>query len=122
MKDSERAIDWLYRSADSGDALAEQLLQTLVLPVEGSIETAEMVADTVRAFDPLLASRMMLARHFGLTKLEAMVVNPETGLRPWGLVVDRNPFIVQGRLSAPRAIPALTDRALSAAAAAAKLF
>jgi TPR repeat protein len=122
LKDSERAIHWLFQSAGCGDTLAKQLLQTLVLPVEGTIDAAQVMADAVRAFDPLLASRMMLARHFGLTKLEAMVVNPETGLRPWGLVVDRNPFIVQGRLSAPRAVPAVTAHALSTAAAAAELF
>jgi TPR repeat protein len=122
LKDSERAIHWLYQSANRGDALAKQLLQTLILPIEGAIEHAQAVADAVRTFDPLLASRLMLARHFGLTKLEALVVNPVVGLRPWGLVVERNPFIVQGRLSAPRAVPAVTTEALRTAVAAADLF
>ena len=35
-------------------------------------------------------------------------------MRPWGLVVGKNPFISQIRLSAARAIPALSDAALLA--------
>jgi hypothetical protein len=44
------------------------------------------------------------------------------GLRPWGLVVGRNPFISQIRLSAARAIPALGEAALQAARRAASFY
>ena len=49
---------------------------------------------------------------FGLTKLEALTVDPAQGERAWGLVVGRNPFICQTRLSAPRAVPALSPAIL----------
>jgi hypothetical protein len=44
------------------------------------------------------------------------------GLRDWGLVVGRNPFIAQVRLSAPRAVPAVSAQALAQARQAAALF
>ena len=65
---------------------------------------------------------MALARHYGLTKLEALCVDPADGLRPWGLVVGRNPFISQIRLSAARAIPALDEAALDALRRAAAFY
>lgn len=123
LEESERAIHWLFQAHSQGDCRATELLQTLVLPVDdGDAEMAQMSTKAIRMDDPFLASRLMLARYFGLTKLEAMTVDPVNGLRPWGLVVDRNPFIVHGRLSAPRAIPAVTDEARRAAIAAAGLF
>lgn len=110
---SEQAISWLYRSARLGkDLLAQQLLNTLVLPVTGSDLEANVAIEELDRSDPRLATRLRLARHFGLTKLEALVVDPAEGKRPWGLVVGRNPFIRQIRLAAPRAIPALSDDAL----------
>ena len=45
--------------------------------------------------DPRLAVRIELARQFGLTKLEALCVDPVDGARPWGLVVGRNPFVAK---------------------------
>lgn len=121
LKHSEEAIHWLYQSSEGGDALASQLLRTLVIPMPRLLSEAEAAASQVGVFDPPLGSRLMLARHFGLTKLEAMVVVPASGLRHWGLVVERNPFIIQGRVSAPRAIPAVTLEAKAAAIKAAEL-
>ncbi|WP_326543925.1 hypothetical protein [Pseudorhodoferax sp.] len=122
LQDSEQAIHWLWLAADQGDAHAHRLLESLVLPVDGNEADAASALEQVRAADPWLAARLTLARHFGLTKLEALAVDPAEGLRPWGLVVGRNPLIVKSRLAAPRAIPALDDAALRAARHAAALF
>ncbi len=122
LAESEQAIAWLHAAAGQGDAHATTLLRTLVLPVPGSEAEANWALQQVRAADPLLAARLALARAFGLTKLEALSVDPVQGLRPWGLVVGRNPFIVQAHLAAPRAVPALDARAQHAADAAAALY
>jgi TPR repeat protein len=119
---SEQAIEWLHRAASCGDAPAKELLRSLVLPVPGASEAAAAAIEQVRGSDPWLALRLELARAFGLTKLEALCVDPVDGLRSWGLVVGKNPFITQQRLSAPRAVPALTDAALDSARRAAAWF
>lgn len=113
IAESEQAICWLYRSARQGDLHAKRLLNSLVLPVSGSDSTANEAIEELDRSDPRLATRLRLARRFGLTKLEALVVEPAQGKRPWGLVVGANPFIRQIRLAAPRAIPALSDEALA---------
>ncbi len=112
ITESEQAICWLYRAARESDLHAKQLLNSLVLPVSGSDQEAKVAVDELDRADPWLAARLRLARHFGLTKLEALAVDPAAGKRPWGLVVGPNPFIMQIRLAAPRAIPALSDAAL----------
>ena len=112
ITESEQAIGWLYRAAREGDLHAKQLLNSLVLPVSGNASEANVAMEELSRADPWLATRLRLARHFGLTKLEALAVDPAAGKRPWGLVVGPNPFIVQIRLAAPRAIPALSDAAL----------
>ncbi len=122
LQDSEQAIHWLWQAAAQDDDHARRLLGSLVLPVEGSDADAASALEQVRAADPWLATRLTLARNFGLTKLEALSVDPAGGLRPWGLVVGRNPYIVKSRLAAPRAVPALDDAALRAARQAALLF
>jgi hypothetical protein len=38
-----------------------------------------------------------------------MTVDLVGGHRPWGLLVGRNPFIRHAKLSAPRAVPAISD-------------
>lgn len=122
LADTEQAIEWLHRAAAAGDRHATSLLQSLVLPLEGDDAEAAAAIQTVQRDDPWLAMRMQLARHFGLTKLEALCVDPSEGVRSWGLVVGRNPFISQVRLSAARAVPALDEAALDAARRAAALF
>jgi TPR repeat protein len=122
LADSEQAIQWLYQAAEANDVHAANLLQSLVLPLEGEEGAAESAIELVRRDDPWLAVRMQLSRQFGLTKLEALCVDPADGLRPWGLVVGKNPFISQIRLSAPRAIPAMSAAALEAARRAAAFF
>jgi TPR repeat protein len=122
LAESEPAIDWLHQAASQGDAAAKELLRSLVLPVNGRDEDASSAIEQVRRTDLSLAVRLELARDFGLTKLEALCVDPAQGLRPWGLVVGKNPFISQARLSAPRAVPAVSDAALAAARRAASFF
>ena len=122
LHESEQAIQWLYQAAAAKDAHAASLLRSLVLPLAGELAEAEAAIALVRREDPWLAVRMQLSRHFGLTKLEALCVDPTEGLRSWGLVVGKNPFISQIRLAAARAIPALTDDALEALKRAAAFF
>ena len=112
LAETEQAIGWLHKAANEGDDHALDLLSSLHLPLRGSAAEARSAIEEVRRDYPWLALRMQLSRDFGLTKLEALCVDPADGLRPWGLVVGKNPFIVQSRLSAPRAIPALTTAAL----------
>jgi len=92
------------------------------LPLAGGDAEARSAIELVRQDDPWLAIRMQLSRYFGLTKLEALCVDPAEGLRPWGIVVGKNPFISQIRLSAARAIPSLSDAALRTAQRAAAFF
>jgi hypothetical protein len=122
LPESEQAIQWIHRAATQGDAPAKDLLRSLVLPMQGHADDAMAAIEQVRRHDPWLATRLELARHFGLTKLEALCVDPADGLRPWGLVVGKNPFITQTRLAAPRAVPAVHEAALDAARRAASLF
>lgn len=113
LTESERAIGWLFQASAQGDAHAKTLLASLVLSLEGNDEDALAAISELQKSDPWLATRLRLSRQFGLTKLEALTVDPADGLRPWGLVVGQNPFILQARLSAPRAIPAVSASALA---------
>jgi TPR repeat protein len=114
VADSETAIHWLHAAATQGDQPALALLRTLVLPIGGEEEAAARAIDLIRSADPWLAARLRLSREFGLTKLEALCVDPIAGKRPWGLVVGQNAFIVLSKLSAPRAVPALGPAAADA--------
>lgn len=122
LASSEQAIAWLHMAASEGDVPAKEVLRSLVLPVKGRHEDASAAIEQIRRADPWLAVRLELARDFGLTKLEALCVDPAEGLRPWGLVVGKNPFITQSRLSAPRAVPATSEAALEALRRAASFF
>jgi TPR repeat protein len=122
LPESEQAIHWLHQAAAQGDEPAAALLKSLVLPVPGADDEAAQALQQIGRSDPWLAVRLQLARLFGLTRLEALCIDPAEGLRPWGLVVGRNPFITQARLAAPRAVPALSAAALEAARRAASLF
>ena len=113
LNESEQAMGWLFQASAQEDAHARTLLASLVLPLEGREDEAQAAISELQNSDPWLAMRLRLSRQFGLTKLEALTVDPVDGLRPWGLVVGRNPFISQVRLSAPRAIPAVSASALA---------
>lgn len=122
LESSEQAIHWLHLAASAGDGPAKELLRSLVLPVKGHHEDASSAIEQIRRADPWLAVRLELARVFGLTKLEALCVDPAEGLRSWGLVVGKNPFITQNRLSAARAVPATNESALEVLKRAASFF
>jgi TPR repeat protein len=122
LEDSECAIAWLHQAHLKGDCHASALLKTLVLPLEGSDADADAAIGVVAESDPWLAARLRLSRQFGLTKLEALSLDPPSSARPWGLVVGRNPYVKQIRLSAPRAVPALTPHALDQLRAVGMLF
>ena len=112
LKDSESGIHWLHEAGKQGDTFAMRLLKSLVLPLAGDDDEAEHAIEAVRRTDPWLAVRLRMSRDFGLTKLEALCADPTDGRRPWGLVVGKNRFIAQSKLSAPRAVPALSLAAL----------
>lgn len=112
LKDSETGIHWLHEAAKQGDSFALRLLKSLVLPLAGDDGEAEHAIEALRRTDPWLAVRLRMSRDFGLTKLEALCADPTDGRRPWGLVVGHNRFIAQSRLSAPRAVPAVSPAAL----------
>ncbi|MGV8822856.1 hypothetical protein [Methylibium petroleiphilum] len=108
---AEQAISWLHQAAGAGDSEATGLLETLVIrPGNREAEACDVINE-IRSRDAQIASRLLLARHFGLTKREATLVNPATGRRAWGLVVERNPFFVKPGLCAPRALPILSEAA-----------
>lgn len=113
LHESEQGIRWLHEAAKGGDSHAAQLLRSLVLRIPSTdTQAADEALSEIRKDDPWMACRLQTARDFGLTKLEALSADLSAGARPWGLVVGPNPFISQAKLSAPRAIPALTPEVL----------
>lgn len=122
IDDSERALAWLHRAAGHGDLHAIRLLRSMVLPVAGDDAAAREATALVARSSPWLAARLAVSRHFGLTRLEALSMDPAQGLRPWGLVVGPNRFVRKARLAAPRAVPALGEPAMGVLQAAARLF
>lgn len=122
LRTSQEAVEWLYRAFQQGDAHAQGLLRSLVLPVRGSDDDAQAAIQKVEVHAPWLAARLRIARDFGLTKQEALSIDPPTCVRPWGLVTGYNPFIAQTRLAAPRAVPATSPRALENLRRASTLF
>lgn len=112
LRDSEQGIHWLHAAALQGDDCAVRLLKSLVLSLPGDDDVADQAIESIRRSYPWLAIRLRLSRDFGLTKLEALCTDPCEGKRPWGLVVSKNPFIVLTKMSAPRAVPAVSQAAL----------
>lgn len=107
LREAEQGMNWLFLAAQAQDMHAQGLLRSFLLPVGGDeTEATQGIAELAKS-NPALSARLRVARDFGLTKLEAMTVDVVTGMRPWGLVVGKNPFIQHARLAAPRAVPAL---------------
>ncbi|MFZ5546242.1 MAG: tetratricopeptide repeat protein [Pseudomonadota bacterium] len=122
VAESETAIQWLSKASRQGDDHATLLLRSLVLPLAGNDADAAAAVEEVRRDDPWLAKRMQVSRHFGLTRHEALCFDPVSGLRSWGLLVGRNPFVHQPRIAAPRAVPAVSSRAMESLRGAASFF
>lgn len=118
----EQAITWLHLAAAQNDLYAQDLLRSLVLPVQGDVDEAESSLARVQQVDAWLAARLRLAREFGLTKQEALALDPASAARPWGLVTGFNPHLTQSKLSAPRLVPATTPTAQEALRQAVTLF
>lgn len=112
IEQMEKGLSLLHESSLHGDRFADGIIKTLVLAVPGCEEQADSGIQEVQQIAPLLATRLRLARHFGLTKLEALSINPSTAIRPWGLVVEKNLHIKKGNLSEPRAVPATSRKAI----------
>jgi TPR repeat protein len=121
-EDTEKGIEMLHRAHAQNDPLATQLLATLLLPVQGTDDDARHAVERLRRHNATLASRIELARAFGLTRTEALTVNPVAGIRSWGLVVGPNPFSRQPALAASRAIPALAPEAMNVLRRSASFF
>lgn len=113
LSDTEQGIAWLFNAARQGDGHARSLLSSLVLPLDGQDEDAWAAIARIQTFDVGLAMRLRVSRRFGLTKREALTLDLVEGERPWGVVVGGKPFDAQTRVSAPRAIPALSAEALA---------
>lgn len=122
IESMEQGVALLHAAAAKDDEQAGLLLRSLLLPVDGGDEEALTAIEAVRPDAPRLAMRLRLARAFGLTKQEALSVDPLTAMRPWGLVVGHNPFVAKARLCEPRAVPATTPEARCCLEQAAFLF
>ncbi|MCW0038447.1 hypothetical protein OIO03_23415, partial [Acinetobacter baumannii] len=101
----------LHSAANKGDPLARSLLCSFVLPVFGPEDEAQSAISEIQEIAPLLAMRLRLARAFGLTKLEALSMNINATIRPWGIVLEKNTQVAKGKLAEPRVIPATTEYA-----------
>lgn len=112
----------LHSSASKGDSLSKALLCSFVLPVSGLEEEAQAAMLEIQRVSPVLSMRLRLARAFGLTKLEALSMNIAGIIRPWGLVLEKNNQIAKGKLSEPRAIPAINSYAMSCLEMASNLY
>lgn len=110
----EHAVGWLHLAAKQRDAYAWDLLRSLVLPVDGDPQEAEAALSEIEKSDPWLSARLSLAREFGLTKQEAISLDPIAAERPWGLVTTAIPYLSHSKLSAPRVVPAISPAAVSA--------
>ena len=118
----EHAVGWLHLAAKQRDAYAWELLRSLVLTVEGDPREAEAALSDIEKSDPWLSARIRLAREFGLTKQEAIALDPIAAERPWGLVTTAVPYLSHSKLSAPRVVPAISPAAMSALRHAVALF
>ncbi|MBD2222724.1 hypothetical protein H6G33_38035 [Calothrix sp. FACHB-1219] len=108
----ELGLHWMSQAAGQGDSIAMSLLQSFVLPVQGSDEDAQRVIESLARVDPWAAHRLRISRHFGLTKTEATCVDVVSGVRSWGLVVSSDAADHRLRSRFCRAIPALQNRFL----------
>ena len=122
IESMETGMKLLHSAAYKGDSLARSLLRSFVLPVTGSEDEAQNAISEIHEISPLLAMRLRLARAFGLTKLEALSMNINATIRPWGIVLEKNIQIAKRRLAEPRVIPAASECAVDCLENAANLF
>lgn len=109
--DLSRALQLLQPLARQGLTHATALLTTLISPVAGDDGAAHAALTRLAHRYGILASRLSLARQFGLTVHEALTLDLNLAQRLWGLWVDPGLFFSQRRKRMPRAIPALSEAA-----------
>jgi TPR repeat protein len=110
-EDLSRAMQLLQPLARQGLTRATSVLATLISPVAREDGAAHAALTRLAHRYGILASRLSLARQFGLTVHEALTLDLNLAQRPWGLWVDPGPFFSQRRKRMPRAIPALSEAA-----------
>lgn len=113
-QDVQRAVELLYAPAVRGSSAAQTLLARMVLPVAGDAQAAQSALASVSGRNELLASRLALARAFGLTQHEALTLDVPRASRAWGLWVDASAFFTQRRKATPRAVPITSPDAAAA--------
>ncbi len=119
LKAAQEGMHWLHLAAQQGDAHAQALLRTLVLPVPAlpAVYEAAVIA-RVRSLDRETGERLALARAMRLTRHEALHFNARRDLRPWGIAIPghakENP---KGRVA-----PATSDAMKAALVQAAAYF
>lgn len=113
-QDLQRAVELLYAAAQRGGSDAQALLVRMVLPVAGEAQAALAAVALVSRSDELLASRLALARTFGLTQHEALTIDVPRAIRAWGLWVDSSAFFTQRRKATPRVVPITSPDAAAA--------
>lgn len=118
----ELALHWISQAARQDDAIAKSLLQSLVLPLQGTDDDARHVIEEMERTDPWVAHRLRVSRNFGLTKAEATCVDIVSGVRSWGLVVSCGLANHSRSTRFCRAIPALQDQFLQSLRESAEFF
>ena len=121
-EDTERALGLLHLAANRGHAAARATMESLVTPVSASSVEASLALLEIQREDAALAMRLELARAFGLTRFEALTVNPALGMRAWGLMLQPQPSASRSRPQAPRAVPATVPHAMETLRRAAAFF
>lgn len=118
----ELGLHWMSQAAGQDDAIAKSLLQSFVLPLQGTDDDALNVIEEMERIDPWVAHRLRVSRNFGLTKAEATCVDVVSGVRSWGLVVSSGAADHSHRTRFCRAIPALQDQFLQSLRESAEFF
>jgi TPR repeat protein len=114
VQEMEQAVGWLHLAAKQRDPYAWELMRSLVLPVEGDREEFDAAIRDIEQTEPWLCALLRLSREFGLTKQEALSLDPVAAERPWGLVTTPMSFLGLGRAISPRVVPAVDTAAAAA--------
>lgn len=119
LKVAQSGVHWLHLASQQGDAHAQALLRTLVLPLPSlPVAYEAAVVARVRSLDRETGERLALARALHLTRHEALHFNARRDLRSWGIAVPghakENP---RGRV-----VPVITDAMKAALLHAAAYF
>ncbi len=70
-----KAADWLHRASAQGCPEAAKLLSKIASSASPALWALALAGDAMAIADPLLAARIKLAAHFGLSKQEALLLD-----------------------------------------------